>query len=62
MLAKHIQKGDTIGVIAQSEPITKDCEEEIKQAVEYMKNQGVKIKFAIYVHENPTRIWRNSKA
>ena len=61
MLAKHIEKGDTIGVIAQSEPITKECEEEIKQAVKYMENQGVKVKFAKHVHENPTRIRRNGK-
>lgn len=62
MLAKHIQKGDVIGVIAQSKPVTKECEEEIKQAVKYMEDLGVKVKFAKHAHENPTRIWRNSKA
>ena len=61
MLAKHIEKGNTIGVIAQSEPITKDTEEEIKQAEKYLEGLGVKVKFAKHAYENPTRIWRNSK-
>lgn len=62
MLAKHIQKGDTIGVIAQSKPITKECEEEIKQAVKYVESLGAKVKFAKHACHNPTRLRRNSKA
>lgn len=57
MLAKHIQKGNIIGVIAQSKPITKECEEEIKQAIKYMESLGVKVKFAKHAYQNPTRIW-----
>lgn len=37
MKPKMLKKGDTIGVIACSEPITKECEEEIKKSVELME-------------------------
>lgn len=51
---RGLKVGDTIGVIAQSEPITKECTEEMDKAVKLMEDLGVKVKFAKHVYENTT--------
>lgn len=61
MKPHRLQKGQTIGVIAQSEPITEDCMDEINQAVKLVQELGVNVKFAEHVYNNPTRLWRNGK-
>ena len=54
MKPKRLKSGDTIGVISTSEPITKECIEEIDRAVKYMKRLGINVKFGKYAFSNPT--------
>ena len=54
MKAKALKKGDTIGIIAQSEPITDECIEDIKLAMKKLESIGFNIKFADHVFKNPT--------
>lgn len=54
MIPRMLKKGDTIGVIATSDPIDKDCIEEIKEATRNMEDIGVNIKFAKHAYQNPT--------
>lgn len=61
MKARALKKGDTIGVIAQSEPVTKDIMEQINNSVKLMEELGIKVKFAEHVFNNPTRLWRNGE-
>lgn len=62
MKPKILKSGDTIGVVATSEPITEDSVEEINNSVKIMEKLGIKVKFAKHAYENPLRLWRNSKA
>lgn len=62
MIPKALKKGDTIGVVSTSDPITKDEIDEIEKAVNKIKDLGLNVKFAKHAYENPTRIWRNCKA
>jgi muramoyltetrapeptide carboxypeptidase len=43
MLAKSLQKGDIIGVIAPSQPFNQDKKFELDNFIEYMKEQGVDV-------------------
>lgn len=61
MKPKALKKGDIIGVIATSEPITEECIEEINNSVKLMENLGIKVKFAKHAYENPLRLWGNCK-
>lgn len=61
MIPKALKKGDTIGVVSTSDPITKDEIEQIEKAVKKVKELGLNVKFGKYAYENPTRIWRNCK-
>ncbi len=54
MKPKGLKKGDTIGVIAQSEPITDECIEEIQKSVKLIENLGINVKFSKHVYDNPT--------
>lgn len=61
MKPEALKKGDTIGVIAPSDPITEDEIEDIKKSVKLVEDLGLKVKFAKHVYGNPLRLWRNSK-
>lgn len=61
MKAKSLKSGDTIGVIAQSEPILEENKEDIERAINLMQNLGIKVKFAKHAYQNTWRLWRNSK-
>lgn len=61
MIPKALKKGDTIGVVSTSDPITKDEIEEIEKAVKNVNDLGLNVKFAKHAYENPTRVWRNCK-
>lgn len=46
MIPNRLKKGDTIGVIAPSEPITKKKLEDINKSILLMENSGFKIQFS----------------
>lgn len=46
MLAKSLQKGDTIGIIAPSKPFNQDKKFELDNFIDYMKNQGIEVKIS----------------
>lgn len=54
MKARKIKRGDTIGVIASSEPVTDECMEDIKRAEKMLNSLGVNVKYAPHTFENPT--------
>ena len=54
---KVLKEGDTVGVIAQSEPITEDIMEEINASVKKVEALGIKVKFAKHAFNNPSRLW-----
>lgn len=56
-----LKRGDTIGVIATSEPITDDCMEEIQKSVKLMEENGLKVKFGRHAFENPTGYGETAK-
>ena len=49
---KALKKGDTIGVVATSDPIVEEDIEDINKSVELIKKLGLKVKFAKHVYEN----------
>lgn len=53
MKAKMLKRGDTVGVIAQSEPITEEEKEDIEKSVKLMEELGVKVKFGKHAFQNP---------
>ena len=52
MLEKKKKKGDTIGIVAPSNPIIGDNIEEIKKAKEKVEKDGFKVKFAKHLYSN----------
>lgn len=52
MLANRLKKGDTIGIVAPSNPIIGDNIEEIKKAKEKVEKDGFKVKFAKHLYSN----------
>ena len=46
MLAKQLQKGDTIGIIAPSKPFNQDKKFELDNFIDYMEDQGIKVKIS----------------
>lgn len=61
MKPKRLKAGDTIGVVASSEPITKDEMQEIERAVNLMKDIGINVKFGKYAYCNPTGYGETAK-
>ncbi len=53
MLLKALKIGDTIGVIAQSVPITEEVSEDFEKSVQFIESLGLKVKFAKHVYGNP---------
>ena len=52
MLPKRLQKGDTIGVIAPSDPITGEKKEELLQAKAKVEKDGFVVKFSDHIFSN----------
>lgn len=48
-----LKRGDTVGVIAQSEPITEAEKEDIEKSVKLMEELGIKVKFGKHAFQNP---------
>ena len=59
MIANKLKKGDTIGVVAASEPITDEKIDEIKKSVKLFEYLGIKVKFGAHAFLNPTGYRRN---
>lgn len=53
MKAKTLKRGDTVGIIAQSKPITEAEKEDIEKSVKLMEELGVKVKFGKHAFQNP---------
>lgn len=52
LVPKKLQKGDTIGIIAPSSPITEESLEVINNSIMLMEASGFKIEFGKYVFKN----------
>jgi len=52
MIPSKLKKGDTIGIIAPSSPITQEKMIDINKSKELMEEYGLKIKFSRYFFEN----------
>lgn len=52
IIPERLKKGDTIGVIAPSNPITEDSLENINNSIMLMESSGFKIEFGKYVFDN----------
>ncbi len=61
MKGKLLKKGDTIGVVAASEPVTQDCMEDMERAVKNVEELGVKVKYASNVFKNTTGYGETAK-
>lgn len=61
MKPKKLKAGDTIGVVATSDPITEEYKEEINRAVAKMNGLGVNVKFGKYAFNDPTGYGETAK-
>ncbi len=61
MKPKMLKQGDTIGIIASSEPITTESMEEIQKAEKLMEDLGINVKFAKHAFQNPTGYGETAK-
>ena len=61
MKPKALKRGDTIGVIAQSEPITEETMIYIKKSVKLMTELGFKVKFSEHFYGNTTGYGETAK-
>ena len=52
MIPNCLKKGDTIGVVAPSDPIIGEKIEEVKRAKEIVEQSGFKVKFAKNLFSN----------
>lgn len=52
MLANRLKKGDIIGVVRTSAPLTQDRKNEIDSATEFLKEQGLQVRFGKYLDES----------
>lgn len=52
MIPKKLEKGDKIGIIAPSSPITEESFETVNNSILLMESSGFEIKFGKYVFEN----------
>lgn len=53
MKPKALKRGDRIGVISASEPITDDNIEQIRKSVKLLKDIGIEVKFGRHAMNNP---------
>lgn len=61
MKPKALKRGDTIGVIAQSEPITDETMPYIQNSVKLMTELGFKVKFSEHFYGNTTGYGETAK-
>ncbi|MDE5830920.1 MAG: LD-carboxypeptidase [Clostridia bacterium] len=61
LVPKGLKKGDTIGVVSSSEPITEECAEDIEKSIRKLKDLGVNVKFGKYTKTNPTGYGETAK-
>ena len=54
MIPERIKKGDTIGIIAPADPVTKEDLEEFNSSILLMEGSGYKIKIGKNVFANST--------
>ncbi len=52
MLPYKLKKGDTIGVVSSSEPITEEREIDIESSTRFFKDLGLKVKLGKYLKDN----------
>lgn len=52
MRAEKLKKGDTIGIIAPSEPITEKHKEYMKKSIKIFEDMGFKIKLSKNIYKN----------
>ena len=52
IIPEKLKKGDTIGVVAPSSPITEESLEDINNSIMLMESSGFKIEFGKYVFDN----------
>ena len=52
MLAKKLKKGDLIGVVCTSAPISEERKEEVESSTDFLKGLGFNIKFGKYISDN----------
>ena len=45
MLPRKLSAGDTIGVIAPSDPVLPDMEKRLREGCDYLRSLGFKIKY-----------------
>lgn len=56
ILPSKLKVGDTIGVVAPSNPIIEDNIEELKKAKEMVEKKGFQVKFAKNIYANTLRL------
>ena len=54
ILPQKLKKGDTIGVVAPSNPIIGENIEELKKAKQIVEKNGFKVKFSKNIYSNTT--------
>lgn len=52
MRAEKLKRGDTIGIIAPSEPITEEYKEYMKKSIKIFEDMGFKIKLSKNIYKN----------
>lgn len=60
IIPNKLKIGDTIGVVAPSNPIIGNNIEEIKKAKQIIEKKGFKVKFAKNMYSNTLRLQRDS--
>ena len=61
MKANKLKSGDTIGVVATSEPITNDAKEQIENSVRLINELGMNVKFGKHSFDNTTGYGETAK-
>lgn len=56
ILPEQLKIGDTIGVVAPSNPIVGDNIEELKKAKQIVEEKGFKVKFSKNIYANTLRL------
>ncbi len=56
ILPEQLKIGDTIGIVAPSNPIVGDNIEELKKAKQIVEEKGFKVKFSKNIYANTLRL------
>lgn len=52
LLPKRLKKGDLVGISSPSAPITDELTEKFEKGIEFLKNQGLRVKVSPNAHKN----------